>query len=189
MMFIAGMKKVAGTWCRSRTFKILGKEVVAPYSPTDNGTGRRFGLCNNSLSTSNEMQTATLAPSGQDLGVSFLPILAPPTTCQICSSVESTVIGVAPVAEGWGAGRGDSQAYRNPRATSRAALGVLETSIFSDLLKRSKESNVSMNVSPACLLLARKLGHAGIDLRHEREHIFRLYILVTHGVLTGRERH
>src|SRR6185503_1538379 len=76
---IAGMKNVAGTWCRSRRSRILGREVVAPYSPTDNGTGRGFARCSNSLSTSNERQTATRAPLGQVLGVSFLPTLAVPT--------------------------------------------------------------------------------------------------------------
>src|SRR4029077_17107424 len=95
---IAGMKNVAGTWCRSRRSRILGTEVVAPYSPTDNGTGSGFARCSNSLSTSNERQTATRAPLGQGLGVGFLPHLATPTAWRICSSVESTVIGLTAAA-------------------------------------------------------------------------------------------
>src|SRR5262245_2093887 len=98
---IAGMKKVAGTWCRSRRSRILGNDVVAPYSPTDNGTGRGFALCSNSLSTSNVRQTATRAPFGHALGVSFLPNLAAPTAWRICSSVESTVIGFTAPAGSW----------------------------------------------------------------------------------------
>src|SRR5215470_7160423 len=96
------MKNVAGTWCRSRRSRILGIDVVAPYSPTDKGTGRGFARCSNSLSTSNERQTATRAPLGQTLGVSFLPTLAVPTACRICSSVESTVIGFTAAPACWG---------------------------------------------------------------------------------------
>src|SRR5262245_44483806 len=99
---IAGMKNVAGTWCRSRSSRILGMDVVAPYSPTDKGTGRGFARCSNSLSTSNERQTATRAPLGQTLGVNFLPTLAVPTARRICSSVESTVIGLAAAPACWG---------------------------------------------------------------------------------------
>src|SRR5216684_4185196 len=98
---IAGMKNVAGSWCLSRRSRILGTNVVAPYSPTDKGTGRGFARCSNSLSTSKERQTATRAPLGQVLGVSFLPTLAVPTACRICSSVESTVIGFTAAAGGW----------------------------------------------------------------------------------------
>ena len=72
-----------------------GIEVVAPYSPTDRGTGSGFARCSNSLSTSKERQTATRAPLGQTLGVSFLPILAVPTACRSWASVESTVMGFA----------------------------------------------------------------------------------------------
>src|SRR5215472_825054 len=89
------MKNVAGTWCRSRRARMRGIEVVAPYSPTDRGTGSGFARCSNSLSTSKERQTATRAPLGQTLGVSFLPILAVPTACRIWASVESTVMGFA----------------------------------------------------------------------------------------------
>src|SRR6185295_2375046 len=98
---IAGMKKVAGTWWRSRRSRILGRAVVAPYSPTDNGTGRGLARCSNSLSTSNDKQTATRAPLGQALGVSFLPTLAVPTACRICSSLESIVIGFTAAAVCW----------------------------------------------------------------------------------------
>src|SRR5437867_2012004 len=98
---IAGMKNVAGTWCRSRRSRILGTDVVAPYSPTDKGTGRRFARCSNSLSTSKERQTATRAPLGHVLGVSRLPTLAVATACRIWSSVESTVIGLTAAAGAW----------------------------------------------------------------------------------------
>src|SRR5213080_3635087 len=120
---IAGMKNVAGTWCRSRRSRILGTDVVAPYSPTDNATGRGFARCSSSLSTSKERQTATRAPLGQVLGVSFLPTRAVPTACRICSSVESTVIGFTAAAGGWrdaGAGwaPGELQAGNNPIRTN-----------------------------------------------------------------------
>ena len=63
-----------------------------PVFPDRQGHGQD-SLAAAPLSTSNERQTATRAPLGQALGVSFLPTLAVPTTCRICSSVESTVIG------------------------------------------------------------------------------------------------
>src|SRR6476620_8456601 len=100
MTLIAKIKNVAGTWYRSRTSRILGTEVVAPYSPTDSGTGRGFARCSSSLSTSKERQTAIRAPFGQLLGVSFLPTRAVPTACRICSSVESIVIGFTAAADG-----------------------------------------------------------------------------------------
>src|SRR5438876_1044467 len=120
---IAGMKNVAGTWCRSRRARIRGTDVVAPYSPTDKGTGRGFARCSNSLSTSKERQTATRAPLGQVLGVSFLPTLAVATACRICSSVESTVIGFTAAAGGWrddcaGWALGELQPVSNPTRTS-----------------------------------------------------------------------
>src|SRR5580765_8332974 len=120
---IAGMKNVAGTWCRSRRSRIRGIAVVAPYSPTDNGTGRGFARCNNSLSTSNVTQTATRAPLGQALGVSFLPTLAVATACRICSSVESMVIGGTEAAGCWddagaGCARGELQRASHPVRTS-----------------------------------------------------------------------
>ena len=123
------MKNVAGTWCRSRSSRILGTDVVAPYSPTVKGTGRGFARCSNSLSTSKERQTATRAPFGQALGVSFLPTLAVPTACRICSSVESTVIGVtAAGAGGWrddcaGWALGELQPGSNPINATNAAYG------------------------------------------------------------------
>src|SRR5712691_588436 len=43
---IAGMKNVAGTWCRSRRSRILGTDVVAPYSPNRQGHGQRIRSCN-----------------------------------------------------------------------------------------------------------------------------------------------
>src|SRR5258705_8600212 len=120
---IAGMKNVAGTWCRSRRPRIRGRAVVAPYSPTDKGTGSGLARCSNSLSTSNVRQTATRAPLGQALGVSFLPTLAVPTACRICSSVESTVIGFTAAAACWlddGAdwARGELQPGSNAMRTS-----------------------------------------------------------------------
>src|SRR5258708_37526826 len=123
---MGGMKNVGGTWCRWRRSRILGTDVVAPYSPTDKGTGRGFARCSNSLSTSNERQTATRAPLGQVLGVSFLPTLAVPTACRICSSVESTLIGFTAPAGGWrddGAGwaLGELQPVSNPISTSGTA--------------------------------------------------------------------
>src|ERR1700704_4136066 len=140
---IAGMKNVAGTWCRSRRSRILGTDVVAPYSPTDKGTGRGFARCSNSLSTSNERQTATRAPLGQVLGVSFLPTLAVPTACRICSSVESTVIGFTAPAGGWcddGAGwaAGEVQPGSNPSTTSGTAhvCRLREESILASLARR-----------------------------------------------------
>src|SRR4029077_3637122 len=116
---IAGMKNVAGTWCRSRSSRILGMDVVAPYSPTDKGTGSGFARCSNSLSTSNERQTATRAPLGQALGVSFRPTLAVPTACRICCSVESTVIGLTAARGCWldddaGWALGELQPVSNP---------------------------------------------------------------------------
>src|SRR5262245_26227488 len=119
---IAGMKKVAGTWCRSRSSRILGIDVVAPYSPTDKGTGSGFARCSNSLSTSNERQTATRAPLGQTLGVSFLPTLAVPTACRICSSVESAVIGFTAAPACWGddgAGSALGELQPSSNATTR----------------------------------------------------------------------
>src|SRR3982751_3337644 len=126
MALIAGMKNVAGTWCRSRRSRILGTDVVAPYSPTDNGTGRGFARCSNSLSTSNERQTATRAPSGQVFGVSFLPTRAVPTACRICVSVESTVIGFTAPAGCWcgevaGWALGELQPANKPNSTTGAA--------------------------------------------------------------------
>src|SRR5438876_247534 len=123
---IAGMKNVAGTWCRSRRSRIRGTDVVAPYSPTDKGTGRGFARCSNSLSTSKERQTATRAPLGQVVGVSFLPTRAVATACRICSSVESTVIGFTAAAGGWrddcaGWARGELQPVSNPISTSGTA--------------------------------------------------------------------
>src|SRR5262245_45198287 len=123
---IAGMKNVAGTWCRSRRSRILGTDVVAPYSPTDSGTGNGFARCSNSLSTSNERQTATRAPLGQLFGVSLLPTLAVPTACRIWSSVESTVIGAAAPAGCWRGGcagwaLGELQAGSSPRSASDTA--------------------------------------------------------------------
>src|SRR5437762_7895402 len=120
---IAGMKNVAGTWCRSRRSRIRGTDVVAPYSPTDKGTGRGFARCSNSLSTSNVRQTATRAPLGQVLGVSFLPTLAVATACRICSSLESSVIGLTAAAACWLDGgadwaRGELQPGSNPMRTS-----------------------------------------------------------------------
>src|SRR6185295_7537680 len=69
---------------------------------------------------------ATRAPLGQVLGVSFLPTLAVPTACRICSSVESTVIGLTAAAGCWrdaGAGwaLGALQPGSNPRTTSGTA--------------------------------------------------------------------
>src|SRR5439155_5012216 len=97
-------------------------DVVAPYSPTDKGTGRGFARCSNSLSTSKERQTATRAPLGQVLGVSFLPTLAVATACRICSSVESTVIGLTAAAggcrdDGAGWALGELQPGSNPIST------------------------------------------------------------------------
>src|SRR3954464_13417686 len=140
MTLIAGMKNVAGTWCRSRTSRILGTDVVAPYSPTDNGTGSGLARCSNSLSTSNVRQTAMRAPLGQLLGVSFLPILAVATACRICSSVESTVIGFAAAAgcsrddcAGWALGA--LQAVSSPsimNGTAHMPPGALLRSVTSD---------------------------------------------------------
>src|SRR5438045_3271187 len=128
---IAGMKNVAGTWCRSRRSRILGTDVVAPYSPTDKGTGSGFARCSNSLSTSNERQTATRAPLGQTFGVSFRPSLAVPTALRICSSVESTVIGFAAAAGCWrdvcaGWALGELQPVMSP-ITTNGARRYMET--------------------------------------------------------------
>jgi hypothetical protein len=63
---------------------------------------------------------------GQVLGVSFLPTLAVPTACRICSSVESTVIGFTAAAgcrpvdcAGWALG--ELQPVSNPIGTSGTA--------------------------------------------------------------------
>jgi len=68
-------------------------------------------------------QTATRAPLGQAVGVSFLPTLAVATACRICSSVESIVIGFTAAAVCWGDdgadwARGELQPGSNPMRTS-----------------------------------------------------------------------
>ena len=68
-------------------------------------------------------QTATRAPLGQALGVSFLPTLAVATACRICSYVESMVMGFTAGAACWLAGgadwaRGELQPGSNPMRTS-----------------------------------------------------------------------
>src|SRR6266566_3704818 len=72
-----------------------GRPVVAPYSPSDSGTGNGFSLHRASLSTSKDRQTATRAPFGQTLGVSLRPALTLATACLITSSVASIPIGDA----------------------------------------------------------------------------------------------
>src|ERR1700693_4311170 len=102
-------------------------EVVAPYSPTDKGTGSGFARCNNSLSTSTERQTATRAPLGQALGVRIFPTRAVETACRIWFSVESTVMGVTVVAACWGA----QQPARSPR--SKSVTASLSAIFYEDL--------------------------------------------------------
>ena len=71
-------------------------------------------------------EPATRAPLGQVSGVSFLPTLAVPTACRICSSVESTVIGLTAAAGCWrvdcaGWALGEPQPVSDPISTSGTA--------------------------------------------------------------------
>src|SRR5207247_5411559 len=159
---IAGMKNVAGTWCRSRRSRIRGTDVVAPYSPTDKGTGRGFARCSNSLSTSKERQTATRAPLGQVLGVSFLPTLAVATACRICASVESTVIGFTAPGGGWrddcvGWALGELQPGSNPISTTGSThacrLREHRRATPRGGMHRRPNATVFMKVSTKCPLL------------------------------------
>src|SRR5215469_501159 len=92
--------------------------VVAPYSPTDNGTGSGLALCNSSLSTSKVMQTATCAPFGHTLGISFLPNRAEPTARRISSSLDSVVIGLTAAVARWGREVLVPQLTKNPNRSA-----------------------------------------------------------------------
>src|SRR5438132_1968662 len=92
MALMAGMQKEAGTCCRSRSARIRGRPVVAPYSPSDRGTGSGRSLQSASLSTSKDKHTATSEPFGHCLGVSFRPTRTFATACWICASVASIPI-------------------------------------------------------------------------------------------------
>src|SRR4029077_20266512 len=132
--------------------------------PTDKGTGRGFARCSNSLSTSNERQTATRAPLGHVLGVSFLPTLAVPTACRICSSVESTVIGVTlpagcGCAGGAGWALGELQPGSNPSRTSASAdPGRVPEAMLRLLARRCSHRSAGADVGQFAVTVQRAYG-------------------------------
>src|SRR5215472_9595500 len=89
MRVTAGGEDEPGILYLSYSAIILGSPSVKPYSPCDRATGALFpaAISKVSLSMSQLRQTATFAPLGQLLGVSFRPARMGATHCWICSSV------------------------------------------------------------------------------------------------------
>src|SRR5215472_14069624 len=89
MRVTAGGEDEPGVFDLSYSAIILGSPSVKPYSPCDRATGALFpaAISKVSLSMSQLRQTATFAPLGQLLGVSFRPARMGATHCWICSSV------------------------------------------------------------------------------------------------------
>src|SRR5215472_1614685 len=89
MRVTAGGEDEPGVFDLSYSAIILGSPSVKPYSPCDRATGALFpaAISKVSLSMSQLRQTATFAPLGQLLGVSFRPARMGATHSLSCSSV------------------------------------------------------------------------------------------------------
>src|SRR5262245_95427 len=87
MALTAGMKKDAGTLCRSSSSSTRGSPCVAPNSPAERSTGALLlpESVSVSLSTSKFSDTATLAPLGHCEGVSLRPARTGATEAMIWS--------------------------------------------------------------------------------------------------------